>query len=114
MIAADRHEEVHYQSPTRVFVSQSFANITPMTLQARAFFVKHHANGDPNHPIVELEMREVIFSLQQCRLLSWRNFFDVRDLLTTRSRRYRTGINFAFSWFGQFCKSALLTEGTRS
>jgi hypothetical protein len=80
LIAADRHEE------------------------ARAFFVKHHANGDENHPIVELEMKEVIHSLQECRLLSWKNFFDIRELLNSPSRRYRTALNFAFSWFGQFCK----------
>ncbi|KXL45117.1 MAG: hypothetical protein FE78DRAFT_90865, partial [Acidomyces sp. 'richmondensis'] len=78
LVAADRHEE------------------------ARTFFVKHHANGDPDHPIVELEMREVIHSLRECQLLSWRNFFDIRELLNSRSRRYRTALNFSFSWFGQF------------
>lgn len=47
-------------------------------------------------------MKEVVQSLQACQLLSWRNFFDVRELLNTRARRYRTSLNFAFSWFGQF------------
>lgn len=77
LIAADRHEE------------------------ARAFFVEHHANGDASHPIVELEMKEVTQSLHECELLSWRNFFDVRELIRTRERRYRTALNFAFSWFGR-------------
>lgn len=59
---------------------------------------------DENHPIVELEMKEVIQSLHETKLLSWRNFFDIRELLNTRARRYRTALNFSFSWFGQFCK----------
>ncbi|KAK8196500.1 hypothetical protein M8818_006665 [Zalaria obscura] len=70
--------------------------------KARAFIVKHHANGDASHPIVELEMSEIVQSLSTSTLLSWRSFFDIRDLLRTRARRYRTGINFCFSWFGQF------------
>ena len=78
LVAADRHEE------------------------ARAFFVKHHANGDPDHPIVELEMKEVVNSLHDVPLLSYKSFLDVRSLLTTRSRRYRTFLNFTFAWFGQF------------
>lgn len=85
LVAADRHEE------------------------ARAFFIAHHANGDPTHPIVELEMKEVIHSLRECELLSWRTFFDVRELVRTRSRRYRTALNFAFSWFGQFSGNNIIS-----
>ena len=57
---------------------------------------------DENHPIVELEMKEVVQSLHETKLLSWRNFFNLRDLLNTRARRYRTALNFSFSWFGPF------------
>ena len=85
LVAADRHEE------------------------ARAFFVKHHANGDTSHPIVELEMKEVVQSLHECELLSWKNFFDIRDLVRTRERRYRTALNFAFSWFGQFSGNNIIS-----
>ena len=58
--------------------------------------------GDANHSIVELEMKEVVESLQESELLSYKNFFDIRDLIKTRPKRYRTMINFSFSWFGQF------------
>jgi hypothetical protein len=53
-------------------------------------------------------MKEVVHSLHETKLLSWKNFFDIRGLLNTRERRYRTALNFAFSWFGQFCKLCTL------
>lgn len=81
--------------------------------EARAFVVEYHANGDANHPIVELEMAEMIASMREQGILSWRNFFDVRALFRTRSRRYRMMLNIAMSWFGQFSGSisfSLLTN----
>ncbi|KAH8807771.1 hypothetical protein F5884DRAFT_821347 [Xylogone sp. PMI_703] len=56
--------------------------------EARALIIEYHANGDPNHPIQGI--------------LSWRNFFDLRVLFKSRSRRYRIMLNIAMSWFGQF------------
>jgi hypothetical protein len=70
--------------------------------EARAFVVEYHANGDPNHPIVELEMNEMTASMREQGILSWRNFFDIRVLFKSRSRRYRMMLNIAMSWFGQF------------
>ncbi|PMD45549.1 general substrate transporter [Hyaloscypha variabilis F] len=70
--------------------------------EARAFVVEYHANGDPNHPIVELEMNEMTESMREQGILSWRNFFDIRMLFKSRSRRYRMMLNIAMSWFGQF------------
>ena len=70
--------------------------------EARAFVVEYHANGDPNHPIVELEMNEMTASMREQGILSWRNFFDIRMLFKSRSRRYRMMLNIAMSWFGQF------------
>ena len=69
---------------------------------ALAFFVKYHANGDASHPIVSLEMSEVIESLHETPMTEFRSFFDLRVLVGSRPRRYRTFLNFAFSWFGQF------------
>ena len=70
--------------------------------EARAFFTKYHANGDANHPIVRLEMDEVNDSLREHPMTGFGTFFDLRVLFKTRSRRYRTALNFSFSWFGQF------------
>ena len=70
--------------------------------EARAFIVKYHANGDPDHPLVALEMAEMIDSLQREPVTNWRNFFDLSVLVKTRARRYRTMLNMTFAWFGQF------------
>jgi len=78
LVARDRHEE------------------------ARAFLVKHHANGDDDHPLIALEMYEMRESLRKDPVTSWRNFFDLRVLFKTRARRYRTMLNMVFAWFGQF------------
>jgi MFS family permease len=70
--------------------------------EARAFLIKYHANGDPDHPLVALEMNEMIDSLQREPVTNWRNFFDLSVLFKTRARRYRTMLNMTFAWFGQF------------
>jgi hypothetical protein len=70
--------------------------------EARAFVVKYHANGDAAHPIVDLEMDEMRASMREQGILSWRNFFDLRVLFKSHSRRYRMMLNIAMSWFGQF------------
>ncbi|KAF2117246.1 sugar transporter [Lophiotrema nucula] len=70
--------------------------------EARAFLVKYHANGDPDHPLVALEMAEMVDSLAREPVTNWRNFFDLRVLFKTRARRYRTMLNFTFAFFGQF------------
>ncbi|KAF9729489.1 hypothetical protein PMIN06_011036 [Paraphaeosphaeria minitans] len=70
--------------------------------EARAFLIKHHANGDADHPLVALEMYEMQDSLQKDPVANWRNFFDLRVLFKTRARRYRTMLNMTFAWFGQF------------
>jgi nitrate/nitrite transporter NarK len=70
--------------------------------EARAFIVKYHANGDPDHPIVALEMNEMIDSLRAEPITNWRNFFDLSVLVKTRARRYRLMLNMTFAWFGQF------------
>jgi hypothetical protein len=70
--------------------------------QARRILGEFHANGDPNHPLVELEMSEMSESLRKEGMTSWMTFFDLRVLFKSRSRRYRIMLNIAFSWFGQF------------
>jgi uncharacterized membrane protein YqaE (UPF0057 family) len=70
--------------------------------EARAILVDLHANGEQNHPLVELEMHEMTVSLRDEGIMTWKNFFDLRVLVKTRARRYRLMLNIAFSWFGQF------------
>ncbi|KAF2260656.1 sugar transporter [Lojkania enalia] len=70
--------------------------------EAREFLIKYHANGDPDHPLVALEMAEMIDSLKREPVTNWRNFFDLSVLFKTRARRYRTMLNMTFAWFGQF------------
>lgn len=70
--------------------------------EARNFLIKYHANGDPDHPLVALEMSEMVDSLQKDPVTNWRNIFDLSVLYKSRSRRYRTMLNMTFAWFGQF------------
>jgi len=70
--------------------------------EARRFIIKYHANGDASHPIVNLELNEIQQNLRDVPLTSWSNFFDITILFKSRSRRYRSMLNFAWSWFGQF------------
>ncbi|PVI02831.1 sugar transporter [Periconia macrospinosa] len=71
--------------------------------EAREFLVKHHANGDSDHPLVALEMAEMTESLRKEPVIkNWRHFFDLSVLYRTRARRYRTMLNLTFAWFGQF------------
>jgi hypothetical protein len=70
--------------------------------EAKEIVVQYHANGDESHPIVNLEMTEMVDSLKEAGMMTWKSIFDVRNLFNTRSRRYRLALCIAFSWFGQF------------
>lgn len=61
-----------------------------------------HANGVAAHPLVELEMTEMRQAIQETGMMSWRTYFDIRDLFKSRARRYRMMLNITFAWFGQF------------
>lgn len=77
LVAKDRHEE------------------------ARKVICQYHTNGEDDHPLVALQMKEMSDSLKDESLM-WREFFDLRILFNSRSRRYRMMLNMTFSWFGQF------------
>jgi hypothetical protein len=65
--------------------------------------VKHHANGDESHPVVELEMREMREELAlRGGLTTLKDYFDFTVLWESKNHRYRTFLVIAISWFGQF------------
>lgn len=70
--------------------------------KARDFIIEYHANGDANHPIVAIEMQEIIASLETIRGRSQWACFDVRSLYSSRSRLYRLMLAVTMAWFGQF------------
>lgn len=70
--------------------------------EAREFIIKHHANGDANHPVVAIEMQEIEASLAQTRGRSFWAYFDLRSLFKSRARLYRLMLVVAMAWFGQF------------
>lgn len=70
--------------------------------KARKVLAALHADGDLNHPLVELEMAEMQRAVRETGLMSWRTYFDIRDLFKTGARRYRMMLNMTFAWFGQF------------
>jgi MFS family permease len=73
------------------------------TEDAQRVLTRYHANDVPNHPLVELEVREIIASLRdEPPVTEWKTFFDLRQLVKTRGRRYRLALNVTFAWFSQF------------
>lgn len=48
-----------------------------------------HADGDVNHPLVNLQIEEMSESLREEGIMTWRKFFDMRVLFSTRAKRYR-------------------------
>ncbi|GES66430.1 lactose permease [Aspergillus terreus] len=70
--------------------------------EAQAIIATYHTNGDAEHPLVALQMREMLATVDREYQASWKDFFDLRVLVESRSSRYRLMLNIAFSWFGQF------------
>lgn len=70
--------------------------------EARKIIAKYHCNGDENHPLVDLEIAEMIDSFNDVKLSDPIKVLDMRPLVTKRSDRYRLGLVIAMSWFGQF------------
>ncbi|KAJ4152261.1 hypothetical protein NW754_004056 [Fusarium falciforme] len=70
--------------------------------EAKTILAKYHTNGDIDHPLVALEMTEMVSAVDTEHEASWKDLFDLRVLVESRSSRYRLMLNVAFSWFGQF------------
>ncbi|KAM0326570.1 hypothetical protein ACHAQA_006439 [Verticillium albo-atrum] len=68
--------------------------------EALQVLAKYHGNGDSNAPIVQLEYREIIEEkAQNPTELKW---WDYRDLVATRSSRYRLMLVALTAFFGQW------------
>ncbi|KAI2467308.1 general substrate transporter [Annulohypoxylon bovei var. microspora] len=77
--------------------------------KAKEIITKYHANGDPDHPLVTLEMKEMLGSVQGSQKATWKDILDLRVLVESRSSRYRLMLNVAFSWFGQFSGNNIIS-----
>ncbi|KAI0970749.1 lactose permease [Xylaria arbuscula] len=77
--------------------------------EARQIITKYHTNGDPNHPLVELQMKEMLRSVQGTPKATWKDLFDLRVLVETKSSRYRLMLNMVFSWFAQFSGNNIIS-----
>ncbi|KAF3359756.1 hypothetical protein VdG1_01954 [Verticillium dahliae VDG1] len=85
LVAQDRHEE------------------------AKNIIATYHANGDLDHPLVDLQMAEMIGAIDPNHEASWRDLFDLRVLFESRASRYRIMLNIVFSWFGQFSGNNIIS-----
>ncbi|KAJ5589173.1 hypothetical protein N7537_011851 [Penicillium hordei] len=70
--------------------------------EAKAIIATYHTNGDADHPLVALQMGEILATVDVDHQATWKDLFDLRVLVESRSSRYRLMLNIAFSWFGQF------------
>lgn len=70
--------------------------------EAREFIIKYHLNGDRTHPLLDMEMAEIIESFHGTDLSNPLEMLDVRILFRTRSDRYRAMLVILMAWFGQF------------
>ena len=67
--------------------------------EARTILIKYHGDGDPDSPVVALELQEM---LEVIRLDgSDKRWWDFRELFNSRSARYRTFLVTCIAWFGQ-------------
>lgn len=73
--------------------------------EARAILVKYHGNGDPSHPIVELEWEEMHRDIQTDA--SDKRWWDYSELFKTRSARRRMFMVILMGVFGQFSGNGL-------
>jgi hypothetical protein len=70
--------------------------------EAKAIIATYHTNGDSDHPLVSLQMSQILATVDLDHQASWKDLLDLRVLVESRSSRYRLMLNIAFSWFGQF------------
>jgi hypothetical protein len=61
---------------------------------------KYHGNGDENHPLVQLQLREITEDFAVTR--NDNPWWDFRELYNTKAARYRIMMVIAMAFFGQW------------
>uniref|UniRef100_A0A060T8J8 ARAD1D12012p n=1 Tax=Blastobotrys adeninivorans TaxID=409370 RepID=A0A060T8J8_BLAAD len=77
--------------------------------KARKILTELHANGVENHPIVEIQMAEMHAELENNPISSFKEYFNIWDLVNSRSKRYRMFLATTWSWFGNFTGSQVIS-----
>jgi hypothetical protein len=68
--------------------------------EAIAIMAKYHGEGDPNSPLVQLQLQQITDDFAQTR--SDNPWWDFRELVNTRAARYRLMMVIAMAFFGQW------------
>jgi hypothetical protein len=74
------------------------------TQEAHDFLTKYHGGGDPNAPIVKLQMQEMTASYDESPVEAW---YDYRSLFATHGNRWRMVQVMLMGIFGQFSGNGL-------
>lgn len=77
--------------------------------QAVKILTDFHANGIENHPIVETQIAEMTAELEASPIDSFKEYFNLWDLINTPSKRYRMFLACSWSWFGNFTGSQVVS-----
>ncbi|CAA9962223.1 hypothetical protein CFE70_005629 [Pyrenophora teres f. teres 0-1] len=93
--------------PTIVMAVIMFFPETPRWLlshgrreEAIAIMAKYHGNGNPDSPIVQLQLHEITEDFARTR--DDNPWWDFRELYNTRAARYRLAMVIAMAFFGQW------------
>ncbi|KAH7069450.1 lactose permease [Paraphoma chrysanthemicola] len=68
--------------------------------EAIAIMAKYHGEGDPNSPIVQLQLQEITEDFSVTR--NDNPWWDFRELVNTRGARYRLAMVICMAFFGQW------------
>lgn len=75
--------------------------------EALAILAKYHGEGDPNDPIVQLQIRE--FQEGISRDGSDKKFWDYSELFNTKGNLWRIGMVFLMAFIGQWAGNAVIS-----
>lgn len=76
--------------------------------EALHILAKYHANGDPNHPTVQFEFREIKETIR-LEMESTKNS-SYLDFFKTRGNRYRLAILLSLGFFSQWSGNAIISN----
>ena len=68
--------------------------------EAIAVMAKYHGNGDPNHPLVQLQLQEITEDFSASR--NENPWWDLSELVNSKAARYRLAMVIAMAFFGQW------------